>query len=274
MNSQQSIRLTACGTIDRRIKSIPFATNGPLFWYFVGLVATDGCLYNDRRHIGITSIDQEHLINIQQQLQLRSSVTPQTGGKGRQAYHIQIGSRLLFDKLLDIGLTPKKSLTLGPLDVPEGYFHDFVRGVIDGDGNIRRWVHPTNRHDQWAIRIASAAPRFIRWLQSKIDGVFQVKGVLLKEDRAPHAPGYVLKYGKLAAKVILRRCYYSGALALPRKQLLANECISAHVGWSTSKTVTNADEHELWTYSRKPYAQEEPGWRNWRNALDLKSSGV
>ena len=33
-------------------------------------------------------------------------------------------------------MTPEKSLTLGPLAIPDEYFPDFFRGCIDGDGSI------------------------------------------------------------------------------------------------------------------------------------------
>jgi len=49
---------------------------------------------------------------------------------------------------------------------------------------------------------------------------------------------YVLKYGKLSAKVILRNCYYTDALSLSRKAKLAQGCVSSRSGWTKSKTVT------------------------------------
>ena len=62
------------------------------------------------------------------------------------------GRQRLIDKLSAIGLTPRKSLTIGALKVPLGGFGDFFRGVIDGDGNIRHWLHPTNGRQQWYNR--------------------------------------------------------------------------------------------------------------------------
>ncbi len=32
---------------------------------------------------------------------------------------------------------------------------DFLRGVIDGDGNISTWIHRTNHNRQWCLRIYS-----------------------------------------------------------------------------------------------------------------------
>ena len=254
MNAQQSIRLTARGTIDRRIKPIPFATDGPLFWYFVGLVATDGCLYQDGRHVEITAKEKAYLYTLRKTLNLRSNVYEKKNGRGQIAHHIQICSTLLYAKLIELGLTPKKSLTIGPLHVPDHGFADFLRGVIDGDGNIRRWRHPTNAREQWVLRVYSSSKPFVQWLQEVIERLWNTTGILhLKKNPAPYQPGYTLKYGKLAAKTILRQCYYPGALALERKRKLAAECVAAPVGWLKSKTVANETERRLWQYSRKEY---------------------
>ncbi len=52
----------------------------------------------------------------------------------------------------------------------------------------------------------------------------------------------------MAAKVILTECYYSNALALERKRVLAAECIAATVGWSQSKTVRDPKRWRPWKY--------------------------
>jgi hypothetical protein len=46
-----------------------------------------------------------------------------------------IYNKSLYDKLLEIGLTPNKSLTLQWPEVPREYYRDFVRGFFDGDGS-------------------------------------------------------------------------------------------------------------------------------------------
>jgi len=136
-----------------------------VLWYLVGLIATDGCLSRDRRHIDVTLKEKDHLERIRKNVGLRCSVSKKLNGTGKIAYHMQIGSRILYYKLLAIGLTPKKSLTLGALQVPDRRFSDFLRGVIDGDGNIRRWIHPTNGREQWAVRVFGCSRPFLAWLQ-------------------------------------------------------------------------------------------------------------
>ena len=47
------------------------------------------------------------------------------------------------------------------------------------------------------------------------------------------------KFVKIAAKTIVKKCYYKGCLGLDRKIKLAKECCSSYIGWRQSKTVLN-----------------------------------
>jgi len=125
-------------------------------WYLVGLIASDGCLSSDGRHLDITAKEREFLDTGRDTLGLSNRIGVKSRGKINQTYRIQFGSVVFYDFLLSLGLVPSKSLRLGSLDVPDEYFPDFLRGQIDGDGNIRRWLHPTNGREQWVLRIYSA----------------------------------------------------------------------------------------------------------------------
>ena len=127
---------------------------------------------------------------------------------------------------------------------------DFLRGVIDGDGNIRRWQHPTNGREQWAVRIYGASGAFIRWLQATVERLWRVRGFVYhqKPKNERHHTLYTLKYGKLAARVILAKCYAPGSFALERKRILATACLASSVGWSKSKTVLDRKLWKGWKY--------------------------
>ena len=202
-------------------------------WYAVGLITTDGCLSSDGRHIDITSAHREYLENVRLKMGLKCRV----GIKLRrdapgENFRIQFANKNFYEFLTNIGLTPKKSLTLGPLRIPESYYADFFRGVIDGDGNILNWVHPSNGVEQWSLRVYSAAPLFIAWLKSTAEASFCVKGKLHRDRNI-----FVLKFGKLAAKRVLSCCYAGSSLYLERKMKLAQRCIASTSGWSKSHTL-------------------------------------
>ena len=204
-------------------------------WYLVGLTATDGNLSSDGRHIDITSKYQNFLENIKVELGLENKIGIKSSGSKvlEKYYHIQIANKNFYDFLLSIGLTPNKSLSLGELKVPNKWFVDFIRGVIDGDGSIRKWFHPSNQGEQWSLRIYSASPKFINWLRESIERMFLAKGRI--HENANNC--YVLKFGKLAAKRILQSCYYEKCLSLDRKNRLAEKCGISTDGWGKSKTL-------------------------------------
>lgn len=198
-------------------------------WYFAGLITSDGCLLRDRRHITLTSKDYVLLHQLKQTLGLSCGVGRQIGFRGRVYFRLQIYSTSLYRHLLNVGLTPSKSVSLGALNLSMPHFHDFLRGLIDGDGNIHTWIHSGNGIRQWALRISSAAPVFAYWLKSLIEEFFAVRGSIHVEEGKQH-PIYTIKFGKLSAKVILRACYYDGCLTIPRKFASAKWCIETPHG--------------------------------------------
>jgi hypothetical protein len=206
-------------------------------WYLVGLITSDGCLSSDERHIDITSKDISLLKSVRQSLGIVNKITSKNNGQGLISFHIQIGSVSFYRFLKAVGLFPNKSLALSDLDVPRKHFNHFLRGLIDGDGCIRHWIHPTNGCEQWSLRICAGSEPFLKWLQRKMLENYGAKGRIHKND--PNSHSIVLKYGKMAGQIILFACYNKNLLALKRKNELACECIAARRGWSKSKTISN-----------------------------------
>jgi hypothetical protein len=208
---------------------------GPNLWYLVGLITSDGNLSKDGRHVDITANDIQYLSMLKEALGLSNKIGDKHGSGGRISHHIQLANRQFYDFLVSVGLMPRKSLTLKALKIEEFYFHDFLRGLIDGDGSMRRWYHPKNGNQQWSLRVYSGSRDFMEWLEKRIKELYKVDGRLHKDGQKKSL--YVLKYGKMAAREILKKCYYDGAFALGRKAALARSCINSYKGWSKSKTV-------------------------------------
>ncbi|MFH1829747.1 MAG: hypothetical protein ABH871_03090 [Pseudomonadota bacterium] len=216
-----------------------------ILWYLVGLIASDGCLSTDGRHIDITAKEFSYLELIKQCCKIPNKVGKKRNGKGEFVYRIQLSSRSFYCFLTDLGLMPNKSKRLGELNIPKEFFHDFLRGVIDGDGGIRSWQHPKNGVEQWSLRIVSASKPFAEWLKKCCEDYFSVYG-RIHGGVSEKSQLWVLKYGKLAAQVLLSRCYYDDkALCLKRKAVMAKRCCAAERGWSTSKTIMKARVAEL-----------------------------
>lgn len=197
-------------------------------WYIIGLIATDGNLSRDGRHINITSKDREHLFLVRDALGLQSVIGKKASGTQKEKRYsvLQFSDVHFYRYLESIGLHSRKSLTLGKINVDPRYFNDFLRGVIDGDGCIRGWIHKGNNHPQWSLDVTSAAPIFIQWLKEEIENSMHIKGKLYTYTKKGKKNKInILKFGKLAAKIIFEKTYYEGALALDRKMLKGKLCL-------------------------------------------------
>lgn len=184
------------------------------FAYVIGLIATDGNLSPDGRHITFTSKDLElaslfrKYINSDGKIGKKSRIL-----LGEKKYFVvQLGDVVFYKFLLSIGLTPNKSKTMGKLKIPEEFFYDFLRGCIDGDGTIGGFKHPESMLIQYKIRLVSASKMFLDWLQSSTarDGV---KGFLTRS-------GYMhtLVYAKKDSTKLINLLYYAGfPISLKRK---------------------------------------------------------
>jgi hypothetical protein len=206
---------------------------GSNLWYLVGLITADGCLSSDGRHIDITSKDYNFLQEVEDATGIMNKIGIKYNAKRQRYFHIQIGNKNFYEFLVSAGLTSNKSLTIREVKVPSQYFVDFFRGLIDGDGCIRRWRHPTNNREQWSLRIYSGSERFIDWLDNIAEQRLGVRGKTYKNANNT----WVLKYGKIAAKHIAEKCYYKDCLGLDRKMKLVQSCLGSYEGWSRSKTV-------------------------------------
>src|SRR5688500_15162994 len=121
-----------------------FYRTSPLVWdrnlaYALGLAATDGCLIGDGRHVSLGSEDREQV-----EAFLRCVGRPNahiSKEKHKEYFRAQLGDVELYQFFAKAGLTPRKSLTLGALFFPADFFWHVVRGLIDGDGSVKNYVH-------------------------------------------------------------------------------------------------------------------------------------
>lgn len=81
----------------------------PNFAYAIGLIATDGCLYNDKRHIGFTSKDYEMILNYKKCLGIKNKIGRKRNGATREKkyFSVQFGNVFFYDFLISLGIMPK-----------------------------------------------------------------------------------------------------------------------------------------------------------------------
>lgn len=189
------------------------------FAYAIGLIATDGCLSKDGRHIDLTSKDEEQLVNFMKCLSISLNIGTKQIINGANYLRVQIGDVLFYNFLLNIGFTPAKSLTLGQIQIPDKYFFDFLRGVFDGDGCSysyfdKRWKLSYMLY----LNFASSSKNFIDWIQYSNYKKLGIKGcITISKNKNPH---YQLKYAKNDSLVLINKIYAEPLrICLSRKRL-------------------------------------------------------
>lgn len=191
-------------TQDRRRKSAPASTEWtPTLAYAVGLLATDGC-QTDGRHIAFPSADRELVEILLRCLGKTNKIAAVRTRTGGIVHRTQFGDVLFCRWLLGVGVTPRKSLTLGALDVPDAYLLECARGLMDGDGDITNFVHaatkrtyPGYRYERIVVGFNSASRVHIEWLRRKLEPYIGAPGWLgVKPATVERHEFYTLRYGK------------------------------------------------------------------------------
>jgi len=189
--------------------------------YAVGLLASDGCLSCDGRHIDLTSIDIDQLQNFNKALgkKLNIGYKDRNSMSHNTAYRVQISSVLFYQFLESIGFTKKKSLTIKKIVLPNKYFFDFLRGLFDGDGcSYSYWDKRWESSFMFYIGFCSGSVQFIDWLRGKIKSLVKISGHVTKTKRRNHY--YQLKYSKYEAVKLTKFMYHDGkVIKLKRKYL-------------------------------------------------------
>lgn len=208
----------------------------PELAYAIGLLTTDGNLSKDGRHIDFTSKDKELVELFQRCLHLNNKIGLKNSGSCPQKkYHrINFGNVVFYRWLQRIGLTPNKSKTVGNLKIPNKYFVDFLRGHLDGDGDLNNYIdyyntfkNPKYVYTRIFTRFRSASKKHIEWLREKIYEILSMKGHLCEEKRSNRTISmWILKFAKKDSIKLLSWLYYSPAVpCLIRKRKIAEKFI-------------------------------------------------
>ena len=143
--------------------------------YILGFIFADGCLVehkNGYHGLDITSKDLILLRSIKKQLNAEHKI-----GKKERGYRLQIRNRNIYNDLIQLGLTPRKSKTIRFPRVPKKYSSHFIRGFFDGDGSVMVWREPRWNHT-WQIRISftSGSRRFLQELNKYLQHSAELSG--------------------------------------------------------------------------------------------------
>lgn len=187
--------------------------------YCIGLIASDGSLSRDGRHIDFTTTDYQLAEVYRSILRPTAKIGEKRNGSGDTSFRVQIGDVALYDFLIDCGLTCNKSLTLNALSVPDIDYRDFLRGCFDGDGTSyaymdTRW--PASY--MYYLCLASASEPFLRWIRGKNKQLAEVtEGSVTSITRRSRVAR--LAYAKTDTRKLCKFMYYNESVpCLARKR--------------------------------------------------------
>lgn len=195
------------------------------FAYAIGLLATDGCLSSNGRHIILTSVDKEQLENYLKCLNIEVKLGRKTNRHGQTAQVVQFSDVLFFDFLESIGMTKAKSLTMGELAIPKVFFIDFLRGCFDGDGHTYSYWDPRWKSSfMFYVGFTSASKVFINWIREEIKNRIGIVGHITEAKRKNHC--YQIKYAKYEGIKLIQAMYKNKkCICLTRKKLKINQSL-------------------------------------------------
>ncbi len=112
--------------------------------YVLGLIYTDGNITDTSVKMGRLTFAQREKESVENFLNLigadskilyrrREKYVNTTAG---ELYYFHINSDIVYRQLLELGLTPNKSLSMTFPKIPEDYIRHFIRGCWDGDGTV------------------------------------------------------------------------------------------------------------------------------------------
>jgi hypothetical protein len=183
---------------------------GPLTWnpslaYVLGLMATDGCLLKDGRHLDFVSKDLP-LVELFLSL-VGHKVRYRTVTKnGRKHFAVRFSDVELYRWLISAGLTPRKSLTLGPLEFPDEFWSHVVRGLLDGDGSVAIQKR-AGRRDQLKAVFVSASRRHLEWLNLTVHEKLDIEGKICRRVRKNRNDTFELRYRRVDSCHLLSALY-------------------------------------------------------------------
>lgn len=210
-----------------------FDTWTPNMAYILGYFTADGCMYKNKQgsgYISFTSADFELIQLTKTLMEVSNTIEIYQPKKGRckLRYTIQIGSKKIFNRLLELGMTPNKSLTLQCPSVPEPLFCHFLRGNFDGDGcAYSRYLKRKGRKKKYLYLQASFTcgnRKFLEIVQNKLCKLANMGYGSLRK----HTSVFTLSYSANDVAKLYNFLYPSKTLPyLKRKKVVIEEGLKA-----------------------------------------------
>lgn len=184
--------------------------------YWLGFIAADGCNYqrdiNASIIINIHRKDREHLEKFKKfvkgdSLQIVDHIQNQGFSNNTPMSKITINSIKMSKDLSNLGVTPRKSLTLQPPKIDNNFALPYILGYFDGDGSIFQ-----TKQNEFGINI-EGTKETLEW----INNILNISNKLEKR-KDDNTNNYYIRCGGIQKPYqILKQLYNSVDIHLDRK---------------------------------------------------------
>jgi hypothetical protein len=173
------------GSNRKNINTNFFKVWAPKMAYTLGLIISDGAIEDVRKssrtcYIALTSKDKSLLTQIKKVLEsdhLIKKIPPhfQKFKNGKiylcsTKYILRIASKEMFQDLVNLGVTPRKSLTARlPSNIPDFLFSYLLRGYFDGDGCLSLYRKHKNNSTRIRLIFTSGSKRLLEDIVEKLE---------------------------------------------------------------------------------------------------------
>jgi hypothetical protein len=194
---------------NRRIVSVnPFLDlDNEQVQYWLGFLAADRAIHEGKISLGLQEQDEIHIDKFIKFINPKLKKTKLLEHKKYISYRTSFRNQEICDYLNQLGITSKKSFTLF---YNHSFNKHFLRGVIDGDGYIRK------SHGE--VSIATGSILFAEQIQKFIIDNYSVNCTIRKDNSNIYTVGV---YGKTQVTKILNDLYIDAEIYLERKFLNA-----------------------------------------------------
>lgn len=202
-------------------------------YYFLGFMAADGWVSNKSNRMELVLKEEDISV-----LKLfRDMILPDKKIKNRiiagkyKACRLTLENKELKDEVMKyINTTEKTKSLIFPYGIPDQYINHFIRGYIDGDGNIgvkrgQKIVDGTIRY-YYGLRLRVLGTRaFLQGLVINLNRLCSNK-INVNPHRKENENVYYVEFGFSSAKIVMDYVYKDATYYLDRKHKVFNHIIS------------------------------------------------
>lgn len=191
----------------------------PSMSYVLGLIVADGTLIDARKssrtcYFAISNNDKVLLEKVREFMASNHNIYTRQERMVhfkfkkksylcKENHILRIGNKKMFLDLLNLGITPRKSLDMKLPHIPNNLFSFFLRGYLDGDGSIISKVPAGQTAPRVSTVFTSGSSIFLNLLSEKLHLLARVS----KQRIHKNYEYYQLRYSKNDSLVLLSYIY-------------------------------------------------------------------